>query len=73
MEDHILSCVRFSCAIRQHLDTAVASAEGLGQLDLLIDSIVGDHHADVIDGDGEQLTAHDLAGSESGQRRARAW
>ena len=73
MEDHILSCVHFSRAIRQHLDSAVASAEALGRTDPLIDSIVGDHQEDVIDDDAKQFGAHALASSESGLRRGRAW
>ena len=69
MEGHILSCVHFSCAIRQHLDRAVASAEAPGRLDPLIDSIVGDQHEGVIDDDAKQFAAHALASSESGQRQ----
>ena len=64
MEDHTLSCVHSSCAIRQHLDGAIASAaetaEALGRLDPLIDSIVGDHHEDVIDDDAKQFAAQAL-------------
>ena len=60
MEGHILSCVHFSCAIRQHLDRAVASAEALARLDPLIDLIVGDHREDVITEDAEQFAAHAL-------------
>ena len=35
-------------------------AEALGRPDPLIDSIVGDHHEDEIDGDTKQFSAHDL-------------
>ena len=60
MEDHILSCVHFSCALRQYLDGAVASAEALERLDTLIDSTVDDYHEDVIDDDAKQFAEHAL-------------
>ena len=64
MEDHTLWCVHFSCAIRQHLDRAVASvaeaAGALGRLDPLADLIVGEQHEDAIAVDVEQFAAHAL-------------
>jgi hypothetical protein len=42
------------------LDRAVASAEALERPDPLIDSIVGDHHEDVIDDEVKQFAAHTL-------------
>ena len=42
------------------LDRAVASPEALGRTDPLIDSIVGDHHEDVIDDDVKQFATHAL-------------